>query len=125
MMEMQVFIPTRRAHRKTERRHREATLDCMNSANLRSSAPALSYLPLAVGYLLPAISASAHPGHSLNEATPGHLLTSPDHLTVLALGGVALWFAGRFVQRQLPRRLLQGAGVAAILTAAAIWGVRT
>ncbi|HXJ59879.1 MAG TPA: hypothetical protein VNU68_24820 [Verrucomicrobiae bacterium] len=90
----------------------------MNSAKSRSGS-------LALCALLSAISASAHPGHSLSDATPGHLLSSPDHLAVLALGGVALWFAGRFVQRQLPRRLLQGAGMAAVLTAALIWGVRT
>lgn len=72
-----------------------------------------------------AITGQAHPGHDLRDATPGHLLTSPDHLAVLALGGAALWLIGRFVQRQLPRRLLQGVGVAAILTAAVIWGVRT
>jgi peptidoglycan/LPS O-acetylase OafA/YrhL len=90
----------------------------MNSAKFRSGS-------LALGSLLLAISAFAHPGHDLRDATPQHLLTSPDHLAVLALGGVALWFAGRFVQRQLPRRLLQGAGLAAVLTAALIWGVRT
>ena len=72
-----------------------------------------------------ALTAQAHPGHDLRDATPQHLLTSPDHLAVLALGGVALWLTGRFAQRQLPRRILQGTGVAAILTAAVIWGVRT
>ena len=71
-----------------------------------------------------ALTAQAHPGHDLRDASPQHLLTSPDHLAVLALGGLALWLAGRFVQRQLPRRLLQGAGLAAILSAAVIWGVR-
>jgi len=90
----------------------------MNIAKLRSTT-------LAIACLLSAISTSAHPGHDLRDATPQHLLTSADHLAALALGGVALWFAGRFVQRQLPRRLLQGAGVAAVLTAAVIWGVRT
>ena len=70
------------------------------------------------------LTTQAHPGHNLLDAPPRHLLTSPDHLAVLALGGVALWLAGRFVQRQLPRRLLQGAGLAAILSAAVIWGVR-
>lgn len=90
----------------------------MNSAKLRSGS-------LALGSLLSAISASAHPGHDLRDATPQHLLISPDHLAVLALGGVALWFVGRFVQRQLPRRLLQRAGLAAVLAAALIWGVRT
>jgi len=71
------------------------------------------------------LTAQAHPGHDLRDATSLHLLTSPDHLAVLALGGAALWFAGRFVQRQLPRRLLQGAGLAAVLSAALIWGIRT
>ncbi len=72
-----------------------------------------------------ALTAQAHPGHDLRDATPQHLFASPDHLAVLALGGVALWLAGRFVQRQLPRRLLQGTGLAAVLTAALVWGVRT
>ena len=90
----------------------------MNSAKLRSGS-------LALGSLLSAISASAHPGHDLRDATPQHLLTNPDHLAALALCGVAVWFAGRFVQRQLPRRLLQGAGLAAGLTAALLGGVRT
>jgi hypothetical protein len=70
------------------------------------------------------LTSQAHPGHNLSDASPQHLLTSPDHLAVLAFGGIALWLAGRFVQRQLPRRLLQGAGLAAILSAAVIWGVR-
>jgi hypothetical protein len=89
----------------------------MNSANLRSAA-------LAIGCLLSAIAASAHPGHDLRDATPQHLLTSPDHLVVLALGGAALWLAGRFVQRQLPRCLLQGAGFAALLASAVLWSLR-
>jgi hypothetical protein len=74
--------------------------------------------------LILALTAQAHPGHDLLDATPRHLLTSPDHLAVLTAGGVALWIAGRFVQRQLPRRLLQGVGLAAILVAAVVWGIR-
>lgn len=97
----------------------------MNSAKLRSGTSATGCLLSAIGYWLSAVPASAHPGHSLGDSTPGHLLTSPYHLAVLALGGVALWLAGRFVQHQLPRRLLQGTGVAALLTAIVIWGVRT
>jgi hypothetical protein len=81
--------------------------------------------PTALVEVLASGVAQAHPGHSLHDATVSHVLTSPYHLAVLALGGVALWFAGRFVQRQLPRLLLQGAGVVAILSAAVIWGVRT
>ena len=71
-----------------------------------------------------ALTAEAHPGHDIRDASPQHLLTSPDHLAVLALGGAALWFAGRFVQRQLPRQLLQGSGLAAVLAAGVLWGFR-
>ena len=89
----------------------------MNSANLRSIA-------LTIGSFLLTLSASAHPGHDFRDAAPQHLLTSPDHLAVLALGGVTLWLTGRFVQRNLPRYLLQGAGVAALLASAVLWGLR-
>ena len=84
-------------------------------------------LPTAVSAWLLALAftAQAHPGHDIRDASPQHLFTSPDHLAVLALSGAALWLAGRFVQRQLPRQLLQVAGLAAVLTAAVIWGART
>jgi len=91
----------------------------MNSANLRSRALILGY-----GYWLSAISVSAHPGHGLGEHGAMHILSSPYHLAALALGGIALWLIGRFVQRQLPRRLLQGAGVLALLASAVLWGLR-
>ena len=83
-------------------------------------------LPTAVSAWLLALAftAQAHPGHDLRDATPQHLLTSPDHLAVLALGGVALWFAGRLAQRQMPRRILQCTGVVALLTSAVLWGLR-
>jgi hypothetical protein len=68
--------------------------------------------------------AQAHPGHGLHDASPTHLLTSPDHLAVLALGGAAAWFGARWVGRRLPRRLLQILGVAALTTAAVLWGIR-
>ena len=71
-----------------------------------------------------ALTAQAHPGHDLRDATPQHLLTSPDHLAVLALGGVALWFAGRLAQRQMPRRILQCTGGVALLASAVLWGLR-
>ena len=72
---------------------------------------------LAVGIL----SAQAHPGHSLLDTTPGHALTSPYHIVVLALSGMTLFLGARLVQRQLPRRLLQAAGVIALVSAVAIW----
>jgi hypothetical protein len=72
---------------------------------------------LAVGVL----SAQAHPGHSLLDATPNHVVTSPDHITVLVLSGLTILFGARLVQRRLPRRLLQIAAVIALGSAAAIW----
>lgn len=84
----------------------------------------LRFPVLAAGFLLSAVALRAHPGHALREASPAHLFTSPDHLAVLALGGVALWFTARLVQRRWPRLLLRSAGAAAILTAAVLWGIR-
>ncbi len=68
--------------------------------------------------------AQAHPGHALHDASPTHLLTSPDHLAVLALGGAAVWFGARWVERRLPRRSLQVLGIVAVTTAAVLWGIR-
>ena len=71
-----------------------------------------------------ALSAQAHPGHALGDHGALHAVTSPYHLSILAAGGAVLWFAARFVQRQLPRRVLQIAGVSALCAAAVLWGVR-
>ena len=60
----------------------------------------------------------------LTEADTRHLLTSPDHLAVLALSGVALCFGARFVHARRPRRLLQGAGLAAVAVAAVVCRLR-
>ena len=69
-------------------------------------------------------SASAHPGHALQDASVMHLLTSADHLALLALAGVALWFGARHVAARWPRLALQGLGVIALLAAAIVWGLR-
>lgn len=71
-----------------------------------------------------AFSAQAHPGHDWTDGNARHLVTSPDHLAALALAGAALWFGARFVQARRPRRLLQGAGLAAVVVATAVWGLR-
>lgn len=71
-----------------------------------------------------AFSAQAHPGHDWTDTNARHLVTSPDHLVVLALSGVALWFGARFVHARRPRRLLEGAGLAAVAVAAVVWGLR-
>ena len=70
------------------------------------------------------LSATAHPGHSLGEHGPLHVITSPYHLAMLALAGGALLVASRFVQSRWPRCVLQGAGIAAFLTVALVWGIR-
>jgi hypothetical protein len=72
-----------------------------------------------VGACLPA---GAHPGHAWHEASTTHLLTSPNHLAALALAGMAIWSAGWFIQRRVPRRLFQFGGAFAIATAAVLWG---
>jgi len=71
-----------------------------------------------------ALSASAHPGHDWAAVDARHLVTSPDHLAVLALAGVVLCLGARFVQARWPRRMLQGAGLVAVAVAAVVWGLR-
>ena len=117
-------IVAERSHQKTERRHCVATLDCMKPLSFVIAGADRLKLLISSSLLAIALTAQAHPGHDLRDASPQHLLTSPDHLAVLALGGAALWLVGRFVPRQLPRRLLQGAGLAALLGAVVIWSVR-
>lgn len=74
--------------------------------------------------LFAAFSVQAHPGHGLGALGAGHVLTSPYHLAILFTAGLALWIGGRFIHRELPRRILRGAGIAAVLTATAILGSR-
>ena len=69
--------------------------------------------------------AQAHPGHGLGLDDPWHALTSLDHLSVLALIGAVLCLAGRLLPNRLPRRLVQGLGVAALAIAAVLWGLHT
>jgi hypothetical protein len=89
----------------------------MNLSAFRSGISALAFL-------LPVAPVLAHPGHSLGDATPRHLLTSPDHLAVLALGGAALWLIGTLMRRPLPRRILQSVGVLGMLGAAVLATMR-
>jgi hypothetical protein len=87
------------------------------STAARTLAPAVV---LALGGAL----AQAHPGHGLHDASATHILTSPYHLAVLTCSGAVLLLVARFVQRRLPRRLLQGAGLAALAVATVLWGLR-
>ena len=84
---------------------------------------ALSMLATIGVLALGAASAHAHPGHGARDASALHMLSSPYHLAVLALSGAVLLLAGRFARRQLPRRVLQGAGLAALGAATALWGL--
>jgi hypothetical protein len=84
--------------------------------HLRSGVPIL-----AIGYLLSAISAAAHPGHSLFERGPAHALTSPFHLLVLALIGSGLLLVARFVRSPKIQRLADVTGSAAVLLSALVW----
>ena len=68
-----------------------------------------------------AVAAHAHPGHSLSDESAMHFVTSPYHLMVLALGGVALCGAAVLAKHTVARRLLAVGGAAALLAAAALW----
>jgi uncharacterized membrane protein YfcA len=71
-----------------------------------------------------ASSALAHPGHSLGDQGPVHLVTSPYHLALLAGTGAALWFGARFIGRILPRRAVQILGLLSVISAVVLWGLR-
>jgi len=90
----------------------------------RPATLAQSTLTTATVLALGAATAHAHPGHGLHEASVSHILTSPYHLAVLALSGAVLLLVGKFVQRRLPRRVLQCMGVAALVTTTVLWGLR-
>lgn len=97
------------------------------SSPARLSAGAVNLaLGLALVVLGPsgASTAQAHPGHALGEHGAGHVISSPYHLFILAVTGLLLWLGARFVQRRLPRRLLQAGGLAAVAGAALMWGLR-
>lgn len=81
----------------------------------------VAYVALLVGTMIP-MAASAHPGHDLTESSATHILTSPYHIMVLALGGAVLWFAGTQVQRRLPARVLSALGVVMLVGAVVLWG---
>ncbi len=81
-------------------------------------------IPTAAAFAI-ALSAQAHPGHDWHDADARHLLTSPDHFALLALGGTLMWFGARLVQRRWPRRLMQVTGATACVLAAVLWGFRS
>jgi hypothetical protein len=91
---------------------------------LRSAATLLPAAIAVMGGLLSSPHAAAHPGHSLGQHGPLHVVTSPYHLGLLAAVGAALWLGGRCIERRMPRRALQVCGVLALGAAGLLWGLR-
>jgi hypothetical protein len=103
-------------------RNNSTTIDATSTSPLpRNLAGKLSGI-IALAFAAVA-TAHAHPGHALSDASTQHVLTSPYHLAVLALVGVALWTVGYFIHRRTARRVLQFGGAFAMVTAAVLWGM--
>ncbi len=66
---------------------------------------------------------TAHPGHSLQEVSPSHWVTSPDHASVLVGTGVALWLVTRAVRDARCRRWAEVMAVALVFGAGMQWGI--
>jgi len=90
--------------------------------NQRSSTVRRLFLA-AAGVASAATTLQAHPGHSLLDEGAQHALTSPFHLAVLALLGVALFAGAHLTQKVMPRRALQSLGVIAVALSAVLWGL--
>ena len=90
---------------------------------IRRFTPAWTLSLAAPLFLALAHTAQAHPGHPLGEHGTAHVVSSPYHISILAGTGLALWLASRFVKSPFGRRLLQAGGIAAVIFAAAWWGV--
>ena len=75
----------------------------------------------AAALLVAGLSAQAHPGHSMHEASISHYVTSPYHLIVLSLMGLALCGSAFLVKRPAVRRTLATGGAAALLIAVILW----
>lgn len=75
----------------------------------------------AAALIVAGLTAQAHPGHSLHEASVSHYVTSPYHLIVLSLVGLALCGAAFVVSRPVLRRALATGGAAALLIAVILW----
>jgi len=57
----------------------------------------------------------AHPGHSLAQARPAHLLSSPDHAVALVALAALLYLLSGFVSRTKLRRSLQWCALALLM----------
>lgn len=91
----------------------------MNLPLLRTRLPAV-----AATFTL-TLAAHAHPGHDWSDASVRHLLTSPDHLFLLALTGIVLCLGGHFVPRRWPRFIVRTTGFAVVAIAGLLWVTRS
>ena len=66
-------------------------------------------------------AAQAHPGHTLHEESISHFVTSPYHLVVLSLMGLALCGTAFIVKRPALRGACATGGAAALLIAVILW----
>jgi hypothetical protein len=66
---------------------------------------------------------SAHPGHSFQDVSPSHWVTSPDHASALLGTGIALWLVTRAVQNVRCRRWAEVMAVALVCGAGMQWGI--
>jgi len=64
--------------------------------------------------------ASAHPGHSWQDESVSHFVTSPYHLVILTMIGLGLVLGAVFVQRLITRRAMQLTGVTALAVGAVL-----
>jgi hypothetical protein len=96
----------------------------MNNDFINQRPSAVRRLFLAAAGVTSAATLHAHPGHGLLEEGARHTLTSPYHLTVLALIGVSLFAGAHFTRQRIPRRALRSIGVVAIALSAVLWGLR-
>ena len=78
---------------------------------------------LALGCLLPALPADAHPGHGLFGHGATHAFTSPFHLLGLALVGAGLFLGAKFIRSPKIQQLTRAAGGTAILLSIPGWAL--
>ncbi len=76
---------------------------------------------LTAGLWLPALAASAHPGHDILDHGADHVLISPYHLAALALGGSVILGAARLARGPVVRMAARLAGAAALIAAGVLW----
>jgi hypothetical protein len=75
----------------------------------------------ALGFVLSAGLAQAHPGHNVLDHGIRHAVLSPYHLLMLAITGGTLLGLSFLIRRTLPRFSLQLAGASMVLAALAAW----